>query len=211
MEWRKHFFLYRVKDFLPEKTFLLHVFWWCLLYLTCFTHKSPLIMIVISYYGHYYGTLWDYLVNNLCSVTSNLCFMSCSSVSECRMLACSFMLLCSVFFLECLSRSTCCSRLLVFLSSSSHLWCDVKQQLSDQENAASFTGEKLFKLLHVSVEASDGCVFVWVGCVRVCVCVRWLVTQRHAASLLIKSKCHGGAEPGLDLQVDSQRWGKALN
>lgn len=151
--------------------------------------------------GPFHGCGWDYLENNLCSVTSNLCFMSCSSVSECRMLACSFMLLCSVFFLECLSRSTCCSRLLVFLSSSSHLWCDVKEQLSDQENAASFLGEKLFKLLHVSVEASDGCVFVCVGCV--CVSVGWwlsvtlhhyLLSQSATAVAWICRLTHRGGE-----------------
>lgn len=145
----------------------------------------------------------------VCSVTSNMCFISCSSVTECRMLACSFMLLCSVFFFECLSRSTCCSRHLVFLSSISHLRRDVKQQFTWLGNADSFYYEKPF--------IASCCMPLWrlyptgrrVGGARACVClfVCWLVTQCRVASWH-KSKCLRGAEPGLDLQVDSQRWEK---
>lgn len=54
--------------------------------------------------------------------------ISCSSVMECRMSACSVTLLWSAVLFDCLSTSTCCSRRLVFFSSTSHLWFKVNRQ-----------------------------------------------------------------------------------
>lgn len=54
--------------------------------------------------------------------------ISCSSVMECRMSACSVTLLWSAVLFDCLSTTTCCSRRLVFLSSTSHLWFKVNRQ-----------------------------------------------------------------------------------